>query len=131
MDICNRLSLDGRYFGMECRRSKPKSWQTESHLQQHCLIGRSSIGSRSPVPVSRSRITPMPNKHPQMKLSHDEEIFLRHWIFDEMHYCDGQGPAKRLQIAHRVRPADIAVLIAASIPDLAEQEAIAHGPPPE
>jgi hypothetical protein len=65
-----------------------------------------------------------------MKLSRDEEIFLRHWIYDEAHYEGGQGPAKQLQMEHRVAPADIAVLVAASMPDLVEQEAAAIGPPP-
>jgi hypothetical protein len=36
----------------------------------------------------------MPNKHPQMKLSHNEEQFLRLWMYDETHYRDGNGPAK-------------------------------------
>ena len=72
----------------------------------------------------------MRNKLPRMKLSRDEEIFLRHWIYDEMHYQDGQGPAKRLQIEHQVAPADIASLVAAAMPDVAEQEAAGIGPPP-
>ena len=49
----------------------------------------------------------MPNKHQPMKLSRDEEIFLRHWIYDEAHYRDGTGPAKRLQREHRAIPADL------------------------
>lgn len=72
----------------------------------------------------------MQNKHPLMKLSRDEEIFLRHWMYDELHYQDGQGPAKRLQVEHRAVPADLAVLIAAAVPDPAEQEAAGLGPPP-
>jgi hypothetical protein len=72
----------------------------------------------------------MRNKLPRMKLSHDEEIFLRHWVYDEMHYQDGNGPAKRLQVAHRVAPADMAALVAAAMPDPAEQEAVGIGPPP-
>jgi hypothetical protein len=72
----------------------------------------------------------MPNKHPLMKLSTEEEIFLRHWIFDETHFLDGQGPAKRIQVAKQVAPADLAFLIAAALPGLAEQEAAGQGPPP-
>ena len=55
----------------------------------------------------------MPNKHPRMRLSREEETFLRHWIYDEAHYQEGTGPAKRLQLQHRARPADVAILIAA------------------
>jgi hypothetical protein len=66
-----------------------------------------------------------------MKLSREEEAFLRHWIHDEAHFQVGQGPAKRLQFDHRVRPADLAVLIAAALPDPAEQEAAAAAPPGE
>ena len=65
----------------------------------------------------------MPNKHPLMRLSPDEELFLRHWMYDEVHYQDRLGPAKRLQLQHRAIPADLATLIAAAIPDPAEQEA--------
>jgi hypothetical protein len=65
-----------------------------------------------------------------MKLSREEEVFLRHWMYDEFHFQNGTGPAKRLQVAHRAIPADLAVLIAASIPDLGEQETAGLGPPP-
>jgi hypothetical protein len=67
---------------------------------------------------------------PAMKLSHDEEAFLRHWIFDEAHYQEGQGAAKRLQIQLGAAPAELALLIAAAIPSLADQEAISAGPSP-
>jgi hypothetical protein len=73
----------------------------------------------------------MPDKHPQMRLSRDEEVFLRHSMYDEVHYSAGQGPAKQLQVQHRAVPADLAVLIAAAIPDLADQEAAGLGPPPD
>ena len=72
----------------------------------------------------------MRNKHHPMKLSPDEELFLRHWMYDEVHYQDGPGPAKRLQLQHRVIPADLATLIAAAFPDPKEQEAAGLGPPP-
>jgi hypothetical protein len=65
-----------------------------------------------------------------MKLSREEETYLRHWIFDEARYQEGQGPAKLLQLQHGATPAELAVLIAAALPDLAEQEAAAHGPSP-
>jgi hypothetical protein len=65
-----------------------------------------------------------------MKLSPDEEAFLRHWMYDEVHYQNGAGMAKRLQLQHRVPPADLAILIAAAIPNLAEQESAGLGPPP-
>jgi hypothetical protein len=72
----------------------------------------------------------MPNKHLLLKLSREEEAFLRHWIYDEAHYQDGPGPAKLLQLHHQVIPADLATLIAAAIPDPADQEAASLGPPP-
>jgi hypothetical protein len=65
----------------------------------------------------------MPNKRPRMKLSREEEAFLRQWIHDEAHYQEGAGSAKRLQLQHRAKPADLAMLIAAAIPDPADQEA--------
>ncbi len=52
-----------------------------------------------------------------MKLSPEEETFLRHWMYDEVHYKDGVGPAKSLQVQHSVAPSDFATLIAATIPD--------------
>jgi len=72
----------------------------------------------------------MPNTLQPMKLSREEELFLRHWMYDEAHYRDGQGPAKNLQLRHQAVPADLAVLIAAAIPDLSEQEAAGSGPAP-
>jgi hypothetical protein len=65
-----------------------------------------------------------------MRLSRDEESFLRHWMYDELHYQEGVGSAKRLQVEHGAIPADLAVLIAAAIPDPAEQEAAGFDPPP-
>jgi hypothetical protein len=72
----------------------------------------------------------MPKKLPLMKLSRDEEVFLRHWMYDEVHYQDGLGPAKRLQLQHRAIPSDLAVLIAAAIPEPIDQEQAGLGPPP-
>jgi hypothetical protein len=57
-----------------------------------------------------------------MKLSPDEELFLRQWIYDEAHFRNGIGPAKRLQVDHQVVPADLAAIIAAAIPDPEDQE---------
>jgi hypothetical protein len=76
----------------------------------------------------------MPKMHPSMKLSLEEESFLRHWMFDETHYRDGPGLAKKCQIAKGVTPADLATLIAAALPDPADQStagksASTAGPP--
>ena len=65
-----------------------------------------------------------------MKLSHEEEIFLRHWIYDEVHFHEGTGPAKRLQLVYKVSPANLALIIAAALTEPGEQEAAADGPPP-
>ena len=64
-----------------------------------------------------------------MKLSRDEELFLRHWVYDEAHFRNGIGTAKRLQVEHRVAPADLATLVAAAIPDPADQEEAATTTP--
>jgi hypothetical protein len=72
----------------------------------------------------------MPNKQPLMKLFPEEELFVRHWLFEQFHYESGPGPAKRLQIEHQGLPAELSVLIAAAIPDPAEQKVAALGPPP-
>ena len=72
----------------------------------------------------------MRNKHPLMKLSPEEMHFLRHWMYDEMHYQEGSGPAKQLQREHNAISANLAVIIAAALPDLAEQWAAGVGPPP-
>ena len=52
-------------------------------------------------------------------------------MYDEVHYQDGRGPAKVLQVRHRVTPADLGILIAAAIPDLRDQEAAGAGVPPK
>ena len=65
-----------------------------------------------------------------MRLSRDEEVFLRHWMYDDIHYGEGLGPAKRLQLQHGAVPADLAILIAATMPDSADQESAGSGPPP-
>src|SRR5438105_527618 len=71
----------------------------------------------------------MPGEHPPMKLSRDEEQYLRHWIRDEAHFLDGVGPAKRLQVERRVAPADLALLVAAAIPDPLDQAAASAAVP--
>jgi hypothetical protein len=63
----------------------------------------------------------MQNKLPLMKLSPEEETFLRQWMYDETHFHERLGPAKRLQVQHQVTPVDLATLIAAAIPDPLEQ----------
>lgn len=73
----------------------------------------------------------MPKTHPRMKLSPEEHAFLQHWMYDEVHFQDGVGAAKRLQLNHRVAPAHLATIIAASIPDPLEQEQAARMPPCE
>jgi hypothetical protein len=73
----------------------------------------------------------MPKTHPSMKLSRDEEQFLRHWMHDEVHYQTGQGRAKRLQLLHHAIPADLATLIAAGIPDPEDQEEAGLALPPD
>ena len=70
----------------------------------------------------------MPNKHPKMKLSREEEAFLHQWMRDEANFRDGPGPAKKLQIEHHVVPAQLAILIAAAIPDPDDQAAIVADP---
>jgi hypothetical protein len=71
----------------------------------------------------------MPNNHRQMRLSREEETFLQYWMYDEAHYQKETGPAKRLQLQHGAAPADLAILIAAAIPDPAEQETVSLSPP--
>jgi hypothetical protein len=51
-----------------------------------------------------------------MRLSPEEESFLRHWMYDEVHYRQGPGPAKRLQVEHGGRRADLAALTGAPFP---------------
>jgi hypothetical protein len=51
-------------------------------------------------------------------------------MYDEVHYRAGPGPAKALQLRHRVPPADLAAVIAAAIPDPADQEVAGLSPPP-
>jgi hypothetical protein len=72
----------------------------------------------------------MPTKHPPIKLSPEEQRFLRHWMHDETHDQTGLGPAKRLQLQHGIVPADLALLVAAAFPNLADQEAASTGAPP-
>src|SRR5438093_13703845 len=73
----------------------------------------------------------MPNKHRLMRLSPEELRFLRQWMWDEVHYLEGVGPAKRLQVEHGLLPADLALLIAAALPDPEDQAASARSAPAE
>jgi hypothetical protein len=72
----------------------------------------------------------MPKTHPPMKLSHEEETFLRHWIYEEAHYQEGVGPAKQMQRLRGIPPAELAIIVAATMPSFEEQEAAGIGPPP-
>jgi hypothetical protein len=116
---------------MDVRSLKSKNKRMASHLI--CLFpnGRYDIGSRSREHKTLFVTTPMPNKRPMMNLFHDEKVFLRRWMYDEVHFQDGQGPAKKLQIEHRVLSAELAILIAAAIPDIKEQEAAGSEPSAE
>jgi hypothetical protein len=69
----------------------------------------------------------MPKTLPRMTLSLEGELFLRQWMFDEVHFEEGQGPAKRQQVAQGVRPAELSLLIAATLPDPAKQQAAVSG----
>jgi hypothetical protein len=64
-----------------------------------------------------------------MKLSPEEDTFLRHWMYDEVHFQEGRGPAKSLQLQHRAIPADLATIIAAALPDFQDQETAGNTPP--
>ena len=50
-------------------------------------------------------------------------------MYDEVHYGEGQGLAKRQQVEHKVAPADLAILIAATTPDPLDQEQAGLTPP--
>jgi hypothetical protein len=65
----------------------------------------------------------------RVTLTPAEEAFLRRWMYDEVHYQEGTGPAKRLQVRHGVKPVHLAEIIAAAIPDPADQEATSRNPP--
>jgi hypothetical protein len=50
-------------------------------------------------------------------------------MYDEVHYREGVGAAKKLQLQHCAIPADLALLIAAAMPDPSEQERASQSPP--
>lgn len=100
------------------------------HRRLPCRNGRCGIASLNLAHTCRLASTSMRNKHQPMKLSRDEDVFLRHWMYDEVHYADAPGPAKRAQLEQRAVPADLALIIAAAVPDFADQERIGIGPPP-
>jgi hypothetical protein len=52
-------------------------------------------------------------------------------MYDEVHFREGTGPAKRFQVARSIPPADLVTIIAAAIPDPREQEAASLAPLPE
>ena len=72
----------------------------------------------------------MPKTHQRLTLSPEEELFLRQWMFDEVHFEEGPGPAKRLQFEHGAVSADLAAIIAAAIPVPSDQLAAALAPLP-
>lgn len=71
----------------------------------------------------------MRNNLPLMKLFPDEDVFLRHWMYDEVHYKEGRGIAKTLQLQNEAIPADLAALIAAAMPNASEQMEAGETPP--
>jgi thiazole synthase len=67
-----------------------------------------------------------------MKLSHKEEVFLHHWMIDEVNFHHGRGPAKQLQVEKGVRPTLLAPILGAWLPTAKKQWELAEGPrPPE
>lgn len=122
LDNLESHNQDGRSSAMAEQNWKSRNRRMESRLIQPYPTGPSSIDSSGLVHIFHLSVTLMPNNRPLMRLSPDEESFLRHWMYDEVHYQDGPGPAKRLQLEHRAIPADLAILIAAAIPGPVEQE---------
>lgn len=66
-----------------------------------------------------------------MDLTSGEAQFLQAWMHDELQFREGTGPAKQLQRAHQVTPFDLALLIAAWLPDPNEQFRRAEEPSPD
>jgi hypothetical protein len=50
-------------------------------------------------------------------------------MYDEVHYHEGRGPAKVLQLNHHVTAAELGILIAAAMPDSATQQSAAVNAP--
>ena len=100
-----------------------------SRLKRLFPIGHCDIASHNREHTNRCATTRMRNTRPMMNLFHEEEAFLRRWMYDEVHFEDGRGPAKTLQLEHGVVSADLAILIAAAMPDIADQEAAGIEPP--
>ncbi len=71
----------------------------------------------------------MPNTPPLLRLSPDEEEFLRRWIYDEAHYDSGTGQEKLLQLENTAIAAELGLLIAAGMPDPKAQLAASLEPP--
>src|SRR5947209_15822652 len=100
----------GRFSVTGWRSWRLRNVPTASRARQRWRTGRCGTGSHSRAHIRPSPGIPMPTTHRPMKLSPEEETFLRRWMYDEVHYQEGPGPAKRLQVAHRVPPADLAAI---------------------
>jgi len=72
-----------------------------NRLTPHWLTGLSGIGSRSLAHTPLLAATLMPNKRPPMRLSHDEESFLRHWMYDEVHVTEAARNTPKAMAADR------------------------------
>src|SRR5262249_14175852 len=121
---------DGRSFGMARRNWRSRSWPTGNRPPFRSRNGPCGSGLCNQAPTTLSRTIPMRNKHPRMKLSLEEEIYLRHWMYDEIHYGEVRGAAKGWRVEHGVVPGALAAVIAAVFPAPADQQAAGLGPPP-
>src|SRR5262249_24423452 len=121
---------DGRFFDTAGQNWKRKDRRTANLPVFLSANGHYAIASRGPGLIYRFRSTSMLKTLPRMKLSPEEETFMRHWIYDEAHFREGRGPAKTAQVAHGAISADLATIIAAALPDPLEQEEAGNGPPP-
>src|SRR5262245_38640807 len=83
-------------------------------------------------PVRKDNFTSglMPNKHLRLRLRASAETFLRHWLFEDIHHPEERGLAKKLQVAQRVTAAELAVLIAAGLPELVDHDTTGQARPP-
>src|SRR5262245_30501178 len=73
----------------------------------------------------------MRGQRPLLHLTPEEVAFLRQCMHDEVHFQEGRGPAKQLQLDHRVLPGELAEIIVAAIPRPADQLAASGAPPAE
>jgi len=60
----------------------------------------------------------------------DAELhFLSRWAYDEWHFTHGQGPAKKLELRHGVKPSEVAEILGAAFPTSALMEITENAPP--